>query len=208
MQGVYIRQVELMRRLVKPGAKVLDWGCGRGHSAYLMRKAGLDVVCCDTSTEPVHPLLREQGFERVTLYDRVALPFPNATFDVVTSFGVLEHVQDDAGSMREIHRVLKPGGLFFVFFLPQRFAWTQHLAKFTGGYAHERLYGAAQLRAMAAKAGLSIVDLWRGQLLPKRSVRGLPAAAINVLERLDRLLTDFTPLKHIATNIEAVLVKQ
>ena len=151
---------------------------------------------------PVPCLSAEQAIEVVPLVDNVTLPFADASFDVVLSMGVLEHVQDDAASLRELRRVIRPGGLGLICFLPYTFSWTQRLAHARGDHYHSRLYGRAQLRAMAQAAGFNVLRMTHGQLFPKNSV-SLDAG--RRLEPIDRWLCRHTPLKFLATNLEALL---
>jgi len=136
-QAVFIRQVDFLVELLqaklgreRESIPVLDWGCGKGHTRYLLRKKGLDVSACDVAHQTKDsafgqeaPILRDAGIQVVPLTDPVKLPFEERHFDCVTSFGVLEHVQNDEGSMREIHRILKTGGIFFLTFLPYFLSW-------------------------------------------------------------------------------------
>lgn len=197
----------------KPPAalRVLDWGCGKGHVLYLLREEGVPVVSADRTSGggdsafgQATPILRHAGIDVVPLTDDVTLPFGDATFDVVLSFGVLEHVPNDAASLRELARVLQPGGLFFCFFLPYTASWTQRLAHLRGDRYHDRLYGRRQLRALLTGADLRLLDLWFRQLLPKNSVR-YPAPW--AFERVDQWLTERTPLRYFATNVECVAVR-
>lgn len=191
--------------------RVLDWGCGKGHVSYLLREEGVAVVSCDrtggggdSAFGQRTPIVQHAGLEVVPLAHDVALPFADASFDATLSFGVLEHVPDDAGSLVELARVLRPGGLFFCFFLPYTASWTQRLAHLRGDRYHDRLYGRRQLRALLEGAGLEQLDWWFRQLLPKNSVR-YPAPWR--FERVDQLLTERTPLKYLATNVECVAAK-
>src|SRR5688572_30482210 len=116
----YIRIANEIAERVPPG-RLLDWGCGLGQMSYLLQRRGFDVVSYDMGETadalPDLPLTRAvriiRGIHPTTL------PFESATFDVVLSCGVLEHVDEYSGvrgneliSLREIHRVLKPGGFF------------------------------------------------------------------------------------------------
>jgi SAM-dependent methyltransferase len=213
-QGCYVRMVHLLAAVCraqqrKPGTvRVLDWGAGKGHISYLLRKAGFDVTSCDleSSTDDSAfnqqtPIIDEQSIPVIPLQDDCALPFADASFDLVVSFGVLEHVRDDRCSLKEIRRVLKPGGLFFFAFLPYWLSWTQRLAHLRGNRYHPILYSVKGLRALAQESGLRVDSVWHGQLLPKNS---MPNS--NGMERLDRFLTSRTLLKYFATNLEGFLV--
>lgn len=213
-QGCYLRLVNLLTegcRQQQPDlgqVRVLDWGTGKGHISYLLRKAGFTVVSCDlqsggddSSFGQRTPIIQEQHIDVVPLTHECDLPFEDANFDVVVSFGVLEHVGDDLRSLKEIRRVLKQGGIFFFCFLPYRFSWTQRLAHLRGNYYHPVLYSKSDVRRLAGAAGFHLDRVWNGQLFPKNA---LPHS--NFLERTDRFLTNWTPLKYLATNLEGVMV--
>ena len=206
---VYERQVErIVRSLTRdcvhdPAVEALDWGCGKGHITYLLRRHGLNVTSCDIESDANDstfgqetPIVDDQAIRVIPLVDAVRLPFPDASFDLVTSFGVLEHVKDDAASLREIRRVLRPGGLFFCSFLPYRGSWTQLAARLAGDGYHDRLYSKAHARALFNDAGLLIRSLEHEQLLPKNTWRWNLRT-----DRFDQMLCRLTPLRLIATNL-------
>jgi len=112
------------RRLVRrvslaPGARVLDLCCGTGDIARRWQQrlgsAG-EVVALDFSTGMLgiarHRLRPGSGLARAIVLggDAMHLPFPDATFDAVSVGYGLRNVNDLAGCLREIHRVLRPGG--------------------------------------------------------------------------------------------------
>lgn len=103
-----VRRLELMRlRDYLPATgKVLDFGAGTGQQALLLKQFGLDVDAIDVASSSY---LESRVFD-VTTYDGISLPFPDAHFDVVMSSNVLEHVQNLPNALRELSRVLKPGG--------------------------------------------------------------------------------------------------
>jgi ubiquinone/menaquinone biosynthesis C-methylase UbiE len=120
------------------------------------------------------------------------------------SFGVLEHVANDAASIAEITRILKPGGLFFCFYLPTKYSWTQKIAHMRGNDYHDRLYTRASIDALTQPVKLEVCDVWYRQVFPKNTVA---YPAFRVFEQIDQLLTRYTPLRYIATNIEFVAMK-
>jgi SAM-dependent methyltransferase len=216
-QAVYGRQVAFLAALLQEYTdtsanqlKVLDWGCGKGHITYLLKARRFDVVSCDIALEKQDssfgqevPIVQGKQIAVVPLHHPSALPFGDASFDCVVSFGVLEHVQSDVASLHEIHRVLRPGGVFFVTFLPYFLSWTQAVCHLRGNDYHDRLYRVRRLRLSAATAGFQLAGYSHGQLFPKNS---LPISWDPFLEPLDRLLCRHTPLKYLATNLEALFV--
>ena len=102
------------------GKSVLDIGCGAGGVDRLLAgRYGVGYVTgIDVEDTVLHQA--QQGIARAGLSDRVGLvkvvpgplPFPPATFDVVFSKDSIVHIPDKHALMREIHRVLKPGGWF------------------------------------------------------------------------------------------------
>jgi len=98
---------------LEEGAAILDFGCGAGDLVQKMRDAGYQAYGCDISFTPGKYVdrLSQQGSLRIVPTDDYRLPFEDDTFDLVSSDQVLEHVQDHDEALREILRVLKPGGV-------------------------------------------------------------------------------------------------
>jgi demethylmenaquinone methyltransferase / 2-methoxy-6-polyprenyl-1,4-benzoquinol methylase len=95
---------------VRPGDKVLDACCGTGDLALAGRAAGGDVVGVDFSEAMLARARRKAPEIEWVRGDAAALPFPDETFDAVTvGFGI-RNLADLEGGLRELARVLKPGG--------------------------------------------------------------------------------------------------
>jgi len=96
------------------GLRVLEIGCGLGTDGAQFAKAGAIYTGVDLTEAAVE--LAQKRFELFDLpgtfrtADAEQLDFPNESFDLVYSHGVLHHTPDTVGAIREVHRVLKPGG--------------------------------------------------------------------------------------------------
>jgi SAM-dependent methyltransferase len=113
------------------GAKLLEVGCGMGTDLLQFARGGAKVTGVDLTPRSIeisrrHLLIYGETGE-FALADCETLPFADESFDVAYSNGVLHHTPDTAGAVREIHRVLRPGGLARVMLYHRRSFgfWTQ-----------------------------------------------------------------------------------
>jgi SAM-dependent methyltransferase len=193
----YIRIAEDITRQLHPGAKILDWGCGYGQMTYLLKRRGFDVTSFDIGDPqqvdmPAIPLCR--GLEIVHSLHPTALPFANNSFDAVLSCGVLEHVDEfsqpgnERESLREMARILPPKGQFFIYQLPQRYAWQEAvIRRLRLGYAHPRRYTGSEITQMLEAAGFSVQRMRRANLIPK-NLTGMPNRLRTFYSRFSRQL--------------------
>jgi SAM-dependent methyltransferase len=95
-----------------PGDRILDVGCGDGFYDYRMAARGAAVDAIDARPQRIARALKMHPHPRVTYHSMVAgaLAFPDRTFEKAVSICVLEHIEDDAGALREMRRVVRPGG--------------------------------------------------------------------------------------------------
>ena len=203
-------QYEMIARRLAADAPgpVLDWGCGYGQVTRLLVDQGLDVAAIDyrpdVDAPTIAPLDRYPGLEAHLTPETVRLPFGDKAFGAVLSCGVLEHVQDPDGSLEEIARVLRPNGTFYVYNLPNRWSYTEKVARALGLYYHgrlpdDRVYTLQSATNLLDRHGFEVTEARRAHMLPL--VLGGPPRLVwqssNVLERVPGLNV-------IATTIELV----
>jgi SAM-dependent methyltransferase len=167
---------------LRPGDHLLDVGSGFGRHVFECARRGARVVALDYAADEVADTaatlaaMAEAGEIEA---DRVAgalradarrLPFADASFDVVITSEVLEHIGDDVAAIAEMVRVLKPGGRFAATvpaWLPEVINWKlsdeYHAPKAPGG--HVRIYTRTELRAKLVAAGLDLDGYHRAHAL-------------------------------------------
>jgi len=107
---------EVALSMLEGGERLLDLGCWAGAFLTQVQRAERyrDLIGVDIVAEGVDAA-RARGFEaRVVDLNADPLPFPEAHFDGVSHLAVLEHVFDPYAVIREVHRVLRPGGEFVI----------------------------------------------------------------------------------------------
>ena len=191
----YIRIAHSITKQI-PTGDLLDWGCGYGQMTYLLQRRGFRVTSFDIGTPdmamPNIPLCNSLNIIRTT--HPTQLPFDAASFDAVLASGVLEHVDEhsepgnERKSLRELARILRPGGHLLIYQLPQRYAWQEAVIRtWKLGYAHPRRYSAVEITAMLAQAGFSVRRIARANLLPK-NLTGMPSRLRTLYSRFSRPL--------------------
>ena len=88
---------------------VLDAGCGTGFNLLHFEKAGHSIFGFDYAREAVSAVHR-RGFRRIARASITEIPYASDTFDLAYSFEVIDEVSDSDRAIRELYRVLKPGG--------------------------------------------------------------------------------------------------
>ena len=130
--------------------KILDVGCGTGANLLMLSKYG-EAEGVDISEDAL-AFCRDRGLDKVKLGAAEELPYEDGTFDLVTAFDVVEHMDDDLAVMKEMRRVLRPGGRVLLFVPTFMFLWglqddVSH---------HRRRYRLPELTRVLEQAGFQI----------------------------------------------------
>lgn len=141
---------DICRRVTDRRPRILDVGCGTGANLLMLSKYG-DAEGVDVSEDAL-AFCRERGLEQVKLGAAEKLPYDDATFDLVTALDVVEHLDDDLAGLREMRRVLRPGGRVLLFVPTFMFLWGVQ----DDVSNHRRRYRLPELRHVLEQAGFEI----------------------------------------------------
>jgi len=141
---------EICRQVTDRRPRILDVGCGTGANLLLLSKYG-DAEGVDVSEDAL-AFCRERGLEKVRLGAGEELPYEAGEFDLVTAFDVVEHMDDDLAGIREMRRVLRPGGRVLLFVPTFMFLWGLQ----DDVSNHRRRYRLPELCRVLEEAGFEI----------------------------------------------------
>ena len=141
---------DICRRVTDRRPRILDVGCGTGANLLMLSKYG-DAEGVDISNDAL-AFCRERGLDQVKLGAGEELPYDDGTFDLVTAFDVVEHMDDDLAGLREMRRVLRPGGRVLLFVPTFMFLWGVQ----DDVSNHRRRYRLSELRRVLEQAGFEI----------------------------------------------------
>lgn len=207
----YRKVYDVALRQVSSGAKVLDWGCGNGHFSFFLTRQNIATTGFSFEPPPSF-LLGEPRFRFIQgdPNDPIRLTFSDASFDVLFSIGVLEHVHETGGweieSLKEIRRVLKPGGLFLCFHFPNKSQWVEPVGKLLGiaEHFHKRKYSRDAIKHLTEESGFFVEEIGRYNFFPRNQLRILPhwlsdnLIVARLFEWIDMLCSFFFPF--LSTN--------
>ena len=185
---------------------VLDAGCGTGYNIHHFENAGHSVFAFDIAQEAISGV-RKRGLQKVCRASATDIPYGTGTFDVAFSFEVMDELSLDNAekAFREIHRVLKSGGFFFVR-LPA-FEWMRSTHDDDIQTMHR--YTAAELRDMLERAGFEVRfssyanSLLFPVVLLKRSLKKIGIGRGTDTKPLPRGLQWMNPIFRAALGAEA-----
>jgi len=141
---------DICRRVTDRRPRILDVGCGTGANLLMLSKYG-DAEGVDVSEDAL-AFCRERGLGNVKLGAAEDLPYDDGTFDLVTALDVVEHLDDDLAGLREMRRVLRPGGRVLLFVPTFMFLWGLQ----DDVSNHRRRYRMPELQRVLEQAGFEV----------------------------------------------------
>jgi len=156
-------------------ARILDAGCGSGRNMLELARLGT-ATGIELSDESV-ALARKRDVGEVVAGSVLEMPFPDDSFDFAVSLDVIEHLEDDLAALRELRRVLAPGGTLLLTVPAYQWLWSHH----DEINEHHRRYTRRSLQRVAEQAGWKQVrtTYFNSLLLPV-------AIVLRVLDRVNR----------------------
>jgi ubiquinone/menaquinone biosynthesis C-methylase UbiE len=166
------------------GRDVLDVGCNTGYGTVQMMGGARRVVGVDVSPRAIETARRraQEGVPEFVVTEGRDLPFADASFDLVTSFQVLEHVPDAPALLGELRRVVRPGGTIIlttpnaaVRLYPGMQPWNRfHVREYLPAELEDLLrhqFTAVRIRGMFGTATLYETEIQRVDAARKRVAR-------------------------------------
>ena len=169
----------IQRLALPPRARILDAGCGSGRNMVDLARYG-EVTGVELS-EPSAEVARGRHVGEVVEGSVMEMPFPPDSFDLALCLDVIEHLEDDRGALRELRRVLAPGGALLVTVPAYQWLWSGH----DEINHHHRRYSRTTLERAAREGGWECVRTthFNSLLLPA-------AIALRALDRLHARATE------------------
>jgi SAM-dependent methyltransferase len=160
-------------------AEILDAGCGSGRNMIDLARHGT-VTGVELSATSAS-IARERGSGEVIEGSVLEMPFAVGRFDLAVSLDVIEHLEDDLAALRELRRVVKPGGTLLVTVPAYKWLWSGHDVV----NHHFRRYTRRSLQRVGEQAGWQQVrtTYFNSLLLPA-------AILLRVLDRFNRKTTE------------------
>lgn len=168
----------------KPGAPILDIGSGTGSLIPALKKHG-PVTALDRSPEAV-AAARADRIDIIKA-DIGGFPVSEGAWDSITMFDVLEHIENDRGTLKKAAKGLKPGGALIITVPAYNWLFSFH-DQFLG---HCRRYNRRQIKKLLEESGLLVIEsgYWNCLLFPLEAAFRLAKKAVFALG----LKTDFKP---------------
>jgi len=146
--NIFVEDLQCFLESIKPDSYVLDFGCGRGTTTFVLSNlgykiVGMDLMVAEHKKDDNSPVFKHKLQHTIwssqkkqygdqadyCLYNGEVLPFQDESFDAVFAYAVLEHVNNLDKIMKEIYRVLKKNGILFIARTPNKYSILEYFAK-------------------------------------------------------------------------------
>lgn len=193
--NLFVEDLIYFKNRVMPNSKVLDLGCGRGTSSFVLAHMGYKVEGIEVSYETSDPTTTSYVFRasdqlplwektkeicenkslNFKFYNGLELPYRSGTFDWIFAYAVIEHVEDINLTLKELCRVLKSGGRMLISRTPNKYSYTENIAKVLKIPAHDNLYSKNEIVELLTRNNFEIEFIELYDFFPAR----LPTKLLN-----------------------------
>jgi len=199
----YEEQIKSALQCLPSRGKVLDVGCGWGHTTAMLAasRPDLEFVGIDMLEAPSWAKLERYG-ARFIVCNALAIPF-ESEFETVIAFGVMEHTDDEKRFLNQVNKSLKTSGCLIIFNLPNKYALSEWLAGVLGLWSHEHKYTMAQIKELLKATDFNVTSMKREFIVPaqvdrvSRRLGSLFNKHYILLDKLDSWLAA-TPFRLVA----------
>jgi SAM-dependent methyltransferase len=168
----YITELLAVDRYIPSGAKILELGCGFGHTTAMIAHYRPDVQIIGTDITPAQtwPEFVKAGctFRQC---DATSIPDTFNELDVIISFGVIEHVNDDKKFLSDAYRCLRHGGYNIMFNVPNKWSFPEFMVSLFGFHTHDKKYFMRDMARLVNQTGFEIMITCREHCLPAQVQR-------------------------------------
>lgn len=214
------RKVEafnLYKEYLKGNSRFLDWGCKDGHDGFMIKshlEEPVEIHGCDIRKGKYSIFIEKTNLNYTQLNHYYKLPYEDNYFDVVIGNGVLEHAANDSESLKELYRILKPGGYLIITFLPNKLSYTEFISRLIKYGAHRRIYSLKEIKRILLRKGFLPVEWGYHQVVPSlvskskiEKIRFL-YPIINILFQANKYLDKMPLINKFAANIYVISQKR
>lgn len=184
----YVYYTALVRKHLTKKSKILDWGAYLGQVTYLLQ-ADFDIHAYNPQKQAeIQYWHQKLGIKSPVFgkdFTKFKLNFESDSFDAAISSGVLEHTFEygieDTDALRNLNRILKPGGLLFIWNLPTVDALAEKIAMGKRSWKHVIRYDLDGILTKLSLAGFDVLEVERNELFFNKLAKmfpWLPAAKI------------------------------
>ena len=210
----YEKQIEFLHKILVKKSKILEIGCSFGHTvaALSVSRPDLEVIAVELKRFPLWNDFQKYGCKFI-IGSGLNLPFKDATFDAILSFGVIEHVTDDKKFLSETNRVLCLGGPNIIFGLPQKYSLIELFARLLGLYYHPKKYTKGEIYNLLIETDFRVDSIRKEGLVPgqvyrlSKRLNAVFNKAYFYLDKIDSILSK-TPLYVFSQNFRIVSYKR
>ncbi len=173
----HLARYEFLLPMIRKSDEILETGCGAGYGSRMLSERARSVVAIDYSSVALEYARERYSAPNLThlLMNCHRLAFADASFDLIVSFEVYEHLEEPEVYLSECRRVLRPGGRL-VLSTPNRSSWDIHMRSIGAGYEYH--VNMVDLKALQGQLStvfpnVEIYGQWRRGNALHRALRAL-----------------------------------